>query len=872
MSDSTSSSSSSSTSEVTKSVEELSSSVDSLTLETIEFSAPLSFSPAPSASYDSTPITFDSLTEIYSYVRDLYEVDDPVVTPHRSKYRARVILDELAKKIQTEKEERIKVIQNNSSTTTDTTSPSSEASKATSPLVTRAVMELTFLNEQLGLIDYYQGLNHLNSEEISSGEKLLNKSIAQLRRFEEPTEEAAQEKEKEKEQKKVKPLKEWTTDEKVLLPFTSKYSLSPALSYPFELIDAYNHIGITWSNRNEHEKAYRYLSQAQEIYLAVKLDRTNSLQTHVSQQERLKLQKRAQLEEQKRMREQTEKERERLAKEKGETYVKKLTSGVEIEEVKDEEVKADVGTEPAADNTEVLEQLPEHIRSPELWARIEQLHTMTLFYLAQVYTHLKKRDLAAIYCHLCLNRQLRQGPFTSSDSLREWVTNCIGLSFFYTGRKMFQQAHHCLLAAQHFVPKEDFLTKPLTPQDDVTPGQLLAADLCRAWGSFFLKWLQRSRDNYIDNIERDDDPELIKEMKRLAKLDREFERHAESQAERDADEDEDELFGVPLSELGHVVETEEQRQKRQKEQEQARARDPTKPSILTADERRRVKEELKDHAADETVAELSSKPNEKISTSHFFIQFKSLPLPASPNCPLAVNYEQARDLFKLGTEWFQKSARLYVLDGYVSDHIPIIQDLSLFYKLLAVFDPDPSNQTKMHKRRIDLLQPVLKDLSVASYQELFQQLSDEIATTYGEMVDLKIAQHAHRASSDPEKRKAQVKINELSLKSIQFYNIWLQSWSKDGSELKELDPYYHRWYLSAMFKIARCYSKIYHDDPKVMNHFIKLSFDAYNKLLMKAKEWNAEHCMEKELELCREMVQLLPYKMDRVVARGSFQV
>ncbi len=72
---------------------------------------------------------------------------------------------------------------------------------------------------------------------------------------------------------------------------------------------------------------------------------------------------------------------------------------------------------------------------------------------------------AAIYCHLCLNRQLRQGPFTSSDSLREWVTNCIGLSFFYTGRKMFQQAHHCLLAAQHFIPKEDFLTKPITPQE-----------------------------------------------------------------------------------------------------------------------------------------------------------------------------------------------------------------------------------------------------------------------------------------------------------------------------------------------------------------------------------------------------------------------
>jgi hypothetical protein len=35
-------------------------------------------------------------------------------------------------------------------------------------------------------------------------------------------------------------------------------------------------------------------------------------------------------------------------------------------------------------------------------------HTLTLFFLAQVFGHLKKRDLAAIYCHLCLNRQLKQ--------------------------------------------------------------------------------------------------------------------------------------------------------------------------------------------------------------------------------------------------------------------------------------------------------------------------------------------------------------------------------------------------------------------------------------------------------------------------------
>ena len=343
-------------------------------------------------------------------------------------------------------------------------------------------------------------------------------------------------------------------------------------------------------------------------------------------------------------------------------------------------------------------------------------------------------------------------------------------------------------------------------------------------------------------------PEEWAEMKRLQRIDREHERHFENKIEEEADEEEDELFG----------DLNKARKMKTKEQLEEEAKNPkpvdrTMPSSLTPEEQEAVNEELKKNdeedseeatisttsvmgnalpataapSADATTASATetasaSAPTPATSSSssspssctpagstHLFIEFKSLKLPPSPVCVPATTFVAARSLFKLSLEWFTRASWFYILDGYVSDHIPIQQDISLLYKLLAIFDIDLSRQCKMHKRRIDLLTPIYKQLSVASYQEFYQQLTDEIATTYSEMMELKqyilTLKIRLLGKKFPEKKRedAQQKINELALQSIQHYQIWLQSWSKDGKPVETLDPYYHRWYLMAMFKIAR---------------------------------------------------------------------
>lgn len=78
-------------------------------------------------------------------------------------------------------------------------------------------------------------------------------------------------------------------------------------------------------------------------------------------------------------------------------------------------------------------------------------------------------------------------------------------------------------------------------------------------------------------------------------------------------------------------------------------------------------------------------------------------------------------------------------------------------------------------------------------------------------------------------------------------------------------------YVALLLGLSLCfssYSKIYHSDPVILNQFVKKAYDQYRAVIAKALAWNAVHVMPEELTLCKEMVDLLPHKMDRV-AQGS---
>jgi hypothetical protein len=78
-------------------------------------------------------------------------------------------------------------------------------------------------------------------------------------------------------------------------------------------------------------------------------------------------------------------------------------------------------------------------------ARLERLHTHTLFYLAQVHGHLGEAVQSAIHAHATLRRQLREGDVEYEP--HEWCKNAMQLATFYSAQGALDIAEHCLHAA-----------------------------------------------------------------------------------------------------------------------------------------------------------------------------------------------------------------------------------------------------------------------------------------------------------------------------------------------------------------------------------------------------------------------------------------
>lgn len=261
---------------------------------------------------------------------------------------------------------------------------------------------------------------------------------------------------------------------------------------------------------------------------------------------------------------------------------------------------------------------------------------------------------------------------------------------------------------------------------------------------------------------------------------------------------------------------------------------------------------------------------ENISTDTTMSLFEDLELPEeTPECNLAMLFSEARDLFKQGFNWFNIAKMFYILDGYVSDHIRILQNVSQLYKYLSDFETDLARICKMHKRRINMLEPLIDDISPKAYLEFYQQCADEVAKSYAEMMELKYAINKHRpAHMAKERAKAQQKINELALKAVQNYQIWLNSFSKDGLPPKTLEKDYQRHFLLAMFTVARLFGKIFHTNPQTYIVVLKKSLAQYESVVETVDRFEAMDVFKDEYAICKEMIHLLPLKMSKIMRTG----
>lgn len=159
---------------------------------------------------------------------------------------------------------------------------------------------------------------------------------------------------------------------------------------------------------------------------------------------------------------------------------------------------------PPMTSTEWLEGKP--VSENDREKAFENLHTLTLFYLAQVYGNLNQPKLSAQYCQNTLSRQLETQEY---DAI-EWSLNCVTLSQYYLSVDHFAQSRHCIAAASNILEKymTEHAPDPEGEGDDELKERLrgLKADISRCWTKYCLALLTFSEESQENESGSEDPP------------------------------------------------------------------------------------------------------------------------------------------------------------------------------------------------------------------------------------------------------------------------------------------------------------------------------------------------------------------------------
>lgn len=254
------------------------------------------------------------------------------------------------------------------------------------------------------------------------------------------------------------------------------------------------------------------------------------------------------------------------------------------------------------------------------------------------------------------------------------------------------------------------------------------------------------------------------------------------------------------------------------------------------------------------------------------------------------SYDQARDVFKMGVAATEQAKKVFVLDGFVTRHVRVLQQESLLYKRLIAFEPDSKRQIAMQLRRLALLSPLLgEQLNPRAYCDLLQELYFECAEVAVEIFDLKRSR----------KGELDAKTNGYAVKAAHWYHQFVSLYYSSGDASsttrkevvvqtgpravlppQEMSPREVRALLRGYFGLAHICGKIMYsrDIPKTAT-FWKRSLEAHEAVLAIAKQCEKkqkpgaqqetiEELFGAELAICRDMVTLLPEKIDQLVYNG----
>ena len=231
-----------------------------------------------------------------------------------------------------------------------------------------------------------------------------------------------------------------------------------------------------------------------------------------------------------------------------------------------------------------------------------------------------------------------------------------------------------------------------------------------------------------------------------------------------------------------------------------------------------------------------------------------------------LTFDDARIVFLQVQAWLNSAKEYYTIDEHCSDYIEIIQDNSKLYQQLSFFEMDFQRQCQMHKKRVDLLQQLNKELNPQYFLMVNRQLLYEMAEIYMAILDLKLA---IVESNQPPTAHCRRKINQLAEQSIKQYDVYLETLKETNKIMPEkFADEDERPALVAWFCMGRLYSKFMECDPLKRISNVEMSMEYYKKLVDYCnKHSTAKTKMTQEFAICEEMIDLLPAKIRHISSR-----
>lgn len=118
-------------------------------------------------------------------------------------------------------------------------------------------------------------------------------------------------------------------------------------------------------------------------------------------------------------------------------------------------------------------------------------------------------------------------------------------------------------------------------------------------------------------------------------------------------------------------------------------------------------------------SDLEQRPQEEIAQLEKFINSQELVFQQNnvpyPKNKIYKNVSEITTLFKMAMTQYNKAGEIFVLDGYVTEHVQICKQKSELYKVLANLEDTQARKYAMGNKRSDIIEPLFNQISPKHY-------------------------------------------------------------------------------------------------------------------------------------------------------------